>query len=530
MAEPSKATMGSNLSSPTTAAAAAAAAADEGSTTAAEATRKIEGDNMALQLNSEVLLHIASYLTSKNNSCVDPLANFSVDDSDEEQPVSYSDIEAESGDDADGVDVDDGMAFDDYMERRWDRQGDRYFRQQDAVRRRRERSQRADERKEQLRLARSRAKEDARAVVAMAGVCHAWRREMCDEQPGEKSCDELLWRPLYKKMFHPSMTGLCDGNVLEKMGYSFFSMFQLMVKIENLQGDVKDPRLQATKNARTTLKKTNLEDIMFVFKFGYNGQYGKRCFMGIGRMNHEQVVDVKMPNFGSICEEKRLKWWKEAHSICNKRASTKKRKHDSLYGYCTYRGFDEHNDNDSDNSDERWEKKADDLIWTESSEKRSSFPSADIYAVLPPNCDACDSASSEKSEDSGSDNDDSDESSDEDNGDNADAACASNTFSVVKIYQGKPKWKRAETDGLEGYEFGPEICEEAIIAHLFGSKYLTADDTSVMVVHSEPNGAYSKEQEEWLKENYGEEEDYFSDEKMIELRKQDIMEFLLGSK
>ena len=303
-------------------------------------------NQVVLQLCSQQLLHIASYLTSKNG--VDSLADFSVDDSDEEQPVSYSDIEAESEDDAhhmasddymerdfsadeddsdeesddDADSYDDGVAFDDYMERRRERQGDRYFRQHDADQRRRERRQRADERKEKLRLACSCAKEDVRDVVAMAGVCSAWRREMRYEQPGDKSCDELLWKPLYRKMFHSSMTGLCDGNALEEKGCTFFSMFQLMVKIENLQGD----KTSTKKDAASDAFKASLEDVMVAMKFGYNGQY-----------NYEQVVDVKVPHFDNLCENKRLKWWKEAQLICDERPTTKKRKQNALHGYS--RGF-----------------------------------------------------------------------------------------------------------------------------------------------------------------------------------------------
>lgn len=69
------------------------------------------------------------------------------------------------------------------------------------------------------------------------------------------------------------------------------------------------------------------------------------------------------------------------------------------------------------------------------------------------------------------------------------------------------------------------------MAHLFGSKYLTVGYNSVMVVHHESTGVYSEEQVECLKENGEEEEDYYDDaENMIKLRKDDVMEFLLGAK
>lgn len=249
----------------------------------------------------------------------------------------------------------------------------------------------------------------------------------------------------------------------------------------------------------------DLKDVIIFMEFEYNGQYGTRHYLGVGEMNHnDQIIHVNMPNkFGNMCEVKRYKWWKEAFSICERQTEMNKKQRcdddGGLRGYSYgfgYGGYFEQQQQwncDDDSEDEAdfdyWENKSDDLVWTPSAEEISSFPTAHIFVILPPH---------------GFD--------------------SSKTFHVVKNYSGKPKWKQAY--GVEDDWHGPEICEEDLIAHLFDNKYLCHGHDSLVVVHQCPHGAYSQDQAEELKRY--DDVDPEDDVTLAQLRKKDVMEFVLG--
>ena len=100
-----------------------------------------------------VLFNIASFVTGDafrdlddERSLKRPRTEEFDSDSDTDLiPETYSDIEKSSDDDRNDVDVNDGMAFDDWMERRWDREGERHFRRERALERLRDKERRNKE-------------------------------------------------------------------------------------------------------------------------------------------------------------------------------------------------------------------------------------------------------------------------------------------------------------------------------------------------------------------------------------------------
>ena len=465
-----------------------------------------------LLLCCEELLHIASFLTTEqevsdsfsadqappgpinnNNHNVnvnDPETEYF--DSDKEERLSFGDLDAEEEDaNAQGVDVEDGGAFDDFMEARRARQHDRYYRREVFAKRLREKKKRAEKLELEKRSNHQKVKEEAWSIAAISGVCSVWRHELC-----RKSSDAniLLWKPLFQNLFPIGVDSNVTYNdcsrrvaakatVLENRGYSYFEMFQLMIKIRNLQKNLNGKQTEITSASNKDIK--DVHEPMVFMEFRYKAKYRDRHYMGIGEVDDHEVLNVYIPNFDKLCESKKWKWWKDAHNSCDKR-SKKKRSSSKLYHY----GWDGNCMNDSGEEDgyhsdfsSYWEDEGNDLIWSASNERCCLFPEAHIILIQ-----------YEESK---------------------------NAFHVSQVYRGKPKWKGKREDDNN---FGPEEVnyEETPVAHLFGNKYLACiQKNNITVAHLEPNAPYSEEQkEEWDFTDLNEEE-------CKEGREKDVREFML---
>lgn len=250
----------------------------------------------SLNLLSDEILHIASFLVN-NDSDKKSNSEFNDLDSlkDERDRPSYSDLEEESEDEG-NVDADDGMAFDNMMESRYDRHCERLARQ-DAFR---QRCNKRFERARKLKSHRQRVKKEARDVIAMASVCSAWRKELTCS--GDDATDTLLWKALYHKIFCPDMYHLYDDTFLKEKGLTYFLLFQLMIKVRNFS---KDNNVKVSANeGKIDLKKEDLDDIVVLVDAQYQGKYFTRKYVGIGKMDEKQLVKIHMPNFGDLCEKK----------------------------------------------------------------------------------------------------------------------------------------------------------------------------------------------------------------------------------
>ncbi|KAL9184713.1 hypothetical protein ACHAXT_012683 [Thalassiosira profunda] len=256
--------------------------------------------DLILNLSPENLLHIASYVTRYDVTRLQrqepvPLLD---SDTDSDEAGSYADIDEESEDDVDRMDrmyendEMDGMDFDDYYERRYDRQGERVMRAQQSEECRTERARQARERA-------AAAKREARGVVAMMGVCRAWREKMCLP----RSCaNAVLWKQVFERTF-PKVG--CQSVVAK----GYFNMFQLMVRVEALRGEGKAQAQVAEgsmKGIRVAMDGkvdecaiqvessrclTFVEDVVFIMDF----QYKKRIYSGIGVMDNEQIIRLCVP-------------------------------------------------------------------------------------------------------------------------------------------------------------------------------------------------------------------------------------------
>eukprot|EP00594_Rhizosolenia_setigera_P010811 CAMPEP_0178960166 /NCGR_PEP_ID=MMETSP0789-20121207/12792_1 /TAXON_ID=3005 /ORGANISM="Rhizosolenia setigera, Strain CCMP 1694" /LENGTH=476 /DNA_ID=CAMNT_0020643443 /DNA_START=6 /DNA_END=1438 /DNA_ORIENTATION=+ len=464
----------------------------------------------SLNLSSDEILHIASFLVSndsdkKSNSITKSESNDLDSLKDEEDQPSYSDLEAESEDEG-NFDSDDGMAFDDMIESRYDRHYERLARQ-DAFH---QSCNKRFERARKLKSHRYCVTREARDIIAMASVCSAWRRELTCS--GDDATDTLLWKALYHKIFCPDMHHLYDDTFLKEKGLNYFLLFQLMIKVRNFS---KDNNVKASANeGKIDLKKEDLDDIVVLVDAQYKGKYFTRKYVGIGKMDENQVVKIqcqileiyvkKKDNIGG---KKHLSYVKENQEKNNAKAVI------VLLFFSAFASLDERS-SDEEHDDYYYEENASDLEWTKSAEKNSSFPSVSIFIVSPSS-----------------------------RNNNA----AESTISLKKIYDGKPKWKYEEYQE----EFGPE--HGCVIAHLFGSCYLDCDRNGLTVGYGGFRGVYTDEQLQEYNEEYNDyesnsdEEDSdeddcekddckkicmkdLNDKELVELRKDDVMRFVSGSK
>ena len=147
-------------------------------------------------------------------------------------------------------------------------------------------------------------------------------------------------------------------------------------------------------------------------------------------------------------------------------------------------GADDSEDEDSD----RLEDDCSELKWSEGTEARLSFPTADIYAALP-----------------------------------VWVGDQPSSYNLYQIYHGKPKWTKA-AGGDEGLLRSDNVGEDAMQAVLPRNKYLVLS-SDVLVGCSDSPAPYSEEDLEYLEEEEG---DDYSESLPEQLRKDDVMNFILG--
>lgn len=419
-------------------------------------------------LCAAVLLNIASFVIGDEFRDHDDdrslkrarTEEFDSDSSVESIPEYYSDIDASSEEDARSVDVSDGYAWDCYLDRKHDRQGERHNRRERALGNLRDKEQRYRNWSQKIDMDMKKAKQDAQSIVSMMCVCKDWRKEL--SVGGDAYANKKLWKSLVRNLFppEPGLGGICIDNILEKRGYSSFSIFQLMVKI-SLANDA------ISAQTASALEGVNLEEILVFVEFEFKSRYGTKYYKGFGEIGDDQILRVKIPKFGDLVENKCHKWSKDAKGCLQEEWNSRNRKYEEK--------------------------------WTASSEEHCKFPVANIFVIVPSKkCNTADT---------------------------------SIEFNVMEIYSGKPKWFHS---GDCWERFGDEASE--FVANLFGKNYLSACDNECVLVYEyyDCNGPYSDKQEEQILENkdeYVSEEDSFScDETLFaKLRKEDLMDFLLGS-
>ena len=197
----------------------------------------MDGDCIGYKdLCAAVLFNIASFALGDLSLLDDPsIKQAAVEDfdsdNDETIPETYSDIEESSDEDGQNVDVDDGFEFDDYWERRYDREAERHFRREHQARDNllaKDRRFRAWRQKMNQDL--SKAKRDVKSIIIMMSVCSDWRKEL---SLGGDSYVNDMWKNFIRRLHPPGpgLGGICIDNILENRGYSFFSIFQIMVRI-----------------------------------------------------------------------------------------------------------------------------------------------------------------------------------------------------------------------------------------------------------------------------------------------------------
>lgn len=313
--------------------------------------KKMKKDPGYGDLCAAVLLNIASFAigdTSRDldDRCLEqsPADEF---DSENDRPETYSDIEQSSDEDRRNVDVNDGMAFDDWMDRRYEREGERHSRRERAQ----DKLERCRDWCQKLKLDLSKTKQDALSIINMMGVCKQWRKEL--SLGGDSYANKYLWKALVRNLFplSPGGGGLCMDNILEKRGYSFFSIFQLMVKI-SLAKDASDShRDKKQKRAQTALEEVDLEEVVIFMEFQYNSRYGAKSYTGFGGMDNDRILRVNVPRFGDVVEKKRRKWSKDAADCFERVLKSGSRRYENE--------------------------------WTDSSERSCIFPLASIFVIVP---------------------------------------------------------------------------------------------------------------------------------------------------
>ena len=279
-------------------------------------------------------------------------------------------------------------------------------------------------------------------------------------------------------------------NILEQRGYSFFTIFQIMIKISLAEHSRDSHRDKRQKKSHPNLMWAALEDVIAFIEFRYNSGYGIKRFTGFGGMNEDQIIRVKVPKFGDLVKKKHNKWSKDARRLFKtetiSNSSRKYRQKWSEWGFSSREYIVQNCGSKYDHE------------WTARSEQKCTFPAASIFAILP----------SKVSTD------------------------VPLEFEVFKIYSGKPKWLRNE-DEQEYERFGDEAGD--FIAHLFGKNYLTAYSNECAVVYDYElcHGAYSDAHEEYIQENKNDlfgEDAFDSDETMFTmLRQDDAQDFFHGS-
>lgn len=155
----------------------------------------------------------------------------------------------------------------------------------------------------------------ALSVITIMGVCKDWRREL---SAGGDSYANKKWKALVRNLFPPEagLDGICIDNILEleKRGYSFFSIFQLMVKISRAN-DAKastDKSRRGKKKVRaqiaSALEGVDLKDVNIFMEFQFKSRYGTNNYAGFVGTGGDQLVRVKLPNFGDLVEKKGRDW------------------------------------------------------------------------------------------------------------------------------------------------------------------------------------------------------------------------------
>jgi hypothetical protein len=278
--------------------------------------KKMKKDLGYEDLCAAVLLNIASFAIGDKSLDLDdhgleqsPAGEFDSDSETEEIPDTYSDIEESSDEDRRTVDWMDGMEFDLWMDRQYGREGERHRRRERAKEILRNKSQRCRDLRQKLKLDLSKSKQDARSIVNMMGVCKQWRNEL--SLGGDSYANKYLWKTLVRNLFPPSPGGggLCMDNILEKRGYSFFSIFQLMVKIslaKDASGSHRDKKQKRAQTAveEVDLEEVDLEEVVIFMEFQYNSRYGTKSYTGFGGMDNDRILRVKVPRFGDVVEKK----------------------------------------------------------------------------------------------------------------------------------------------------------------------------------------------------------------------------------
>lgn len=330
--------------------------------------------------------------------------------------------------------------------------------------------------------------------------------------------DTLLWKPLYHQVFCPDMCRLYGNRFLkETVGLTYFSLFQLMIKVKRKLSSSSSQQQQEREHTNdgdeqkiAVLKESDLDDVTVLVNAQHKNNYFTRQYVGIGKMNKDQIVEIHMPDFGDLCDMGKYMWWKEASELCEKKnpqpyvppSSEHLSVHQMRYLMLCTDVFDVLQARGNPNDKDYWERNADDLIWTENAEKRSSFPTVSIFIVK------------------------------------------NNSTILKKIYSGKPKWRFRDEDHVESYGPMPDIYDQGSIAHLFDSVHLAVQcDDKLMVTHDSPYGLYSDEQldkymgyddDEYYdsedEEYSGEERKDLNDEEFVALRKKDVMSFVSGPK
>ncbi len=276
-------------------------------------------------LCAAILLNIASFAIGDtfcdldlDNDCLKRprIEEFDSDSETDSIPETWSDIDEESDEDGRTVDIDDGFAIDDWYERQGGRQGERHFRRERALENLRDKYRRCREWRQQLDLDAKKAKQDAQSVVTIMSVCKDWRKEL--SVGGDSYANKKLWKALVRNLFpqEAGFGGICSDNILEKRGYSFFSIFQLMVKISranDAEGSA-DKSRRGRKKLRaqmtSALAGVDLEDVIIFMEFEFKSSYGTKHYAGFGGVGVDQIVRVKVPKFGDLVEKKSRAWAK----------------------------------------------------------------------------------------------------------------------------------------------------------------------------------------------------------------------------